>query len=224
MLDGFRNSIWASCWLSMLVVFWISDSAHSQSSSKADREQLAKSHAKRLQSGILLIRLESQRNKINTLEQLKEKQSHKREYWDKKMEEAINDRNEYVLQLYSAIHDEFQVAEVGYLWDYETKQLREADTIFYRKHPFDQDLAFVECGRKDWYLLTDDNTGLSGPEHYRILDQELHLVPHPFPSKWRKNTSMGALLYGFGLRKSPEKNLRKLVKKMNQQISNLCIY
>ena len=144
----------------------------------------AEEHIQRLHEGVLLIRLQTNQNKINALESLLDSSSidtKDAEKIQKTLNKTIAETNEKNNNIVTAFDSEYAFSEYAFFFDKDSKGVFEGDI-----KPLGSDLETpVEIDHTEpLYILAVGRTQETSRDGYVILDGELDEVPRPFPSNY----------------------------------------
>lgn len=175
-------------------------------------EKAARNHIRRLEKGILLVRLPSQRKQIKHLKQELQNLAKNSEAYAEKKEKLITLRKRTQIRnnrLIAAFQKTFDFCDYAFFYDYQT------DTILSSKW---HSIAFKQKGKPGKAIAPDQpryvlDVGESYLKRYHrsyegmvIRDTTLHVIKPPFPAKIPNMKTFQFL----GLQKKPKRMVRKL--------------
>jgi hypothetical protein len=182
-----------------------------------NKNQQAMFHTRQLKNGVLLIRLPSQRNKLDKLRELAGREGENQVYWQQQYDKAREETLAYQKLICQAFAQEYRFSKVMYIYDYQVPSLQDGQPL-----PLLDAADAVESTSFDpkgtvWYLFSDQ---LDSKEtaYFRIFDKNFQLTSAPFPGKWRKNDIWNVAVSMFDARHPTQKSLKKMAKKLNRKL------
>jgi hypothetical protein len=137
-----------------------------------------------LRTGILIVRMPSSRNKIDTLEALiaRAKDDNQRSRLQQIRDEAIEDRNTLLTDYRLAFRDHYHFSEVVYYFDYDAHDLGSA--LYFNLEGEKIDLQTFHD--KPLFYLHFERTEDSKIDALVIYDADLKRIPSPFPNNFSR--------------------------------------
>jgi hypothetical protein len=206
----------------LLWVFVFGPSYPSNGQSRGANAQMeAMRHAGQLKKGILFVRLQSNRNKLNKLDELAKSDPQRSERWRKAYVETAAQTRAAHLLLAEAISENYHFSKVAYIYDFQVPDLRGMSTVEAIIDMNSGASQTIDLQSTNWYLLTDDPTLGEGPEMYRLLDKNLRILESPFPARFRKNSVWNVMIGAFNPKIDRHRNKAKLFQKWNLRLMKL---
>jgi hypothetical protein len=186
-------------------------------------DQLAIYHARNLRQGTLIIRLHSQRSKLEKLKALSEKQGPDQAYWMQQYENTLSELEKNYSVISEAFSREYRHSKICYIFDYQMPELLRGESISARIRPDSSATIMLNPTSDTWYLFTDYIESVE-MGHYYILDKSFKPIPAPFPGKMRKNSVWNVFLSIFDKKQSPQRDHMRMIQKFNAKLNRLDPY
>ncbi len=183
-------------------------------------DQLAVYHARNLRQGTLIIRLPSQRSKLEKLKALSEKKGPDQSYWVDQYENALGELAKSNDEIADAFSREYRYSKICYIYDYQLPELSRGESIAARIKPDSSATILLNPTLDTWYLFTDYIESVE-MGHYYIMDKSFKPIPSPFPGKMRKNSVWNVFLSIFDKKQSPRRDHKRMIKKFNTKLNRL---
>lgn len=188
-------------------------------STRENRHINAEEAIKKLRNGYLLVRLTSDKRKVEELKrQVAANPSDKK--IAKKLANTIAQRKEFNDKLRSAFSDHYDFSKVLYFYDYDAKKLLAGDMagIFLNdSFEIDSDISLTTT---DFLVLSEGSAGDSGIEAYIVHNANLEPLTKPFPYYYRRNDFFKVFFSVFDSKSSKYRSHDKVVKDINESFYN----
>ncbi len=184
---------------------------------RAERQQIAADAILRLRNGgVLLVRLPSERNKINALRNMADADPGKAVRLHREIEKITAENQASNQLLMQAFQESFKFCAAYFFYDYDTGRIRSGDWSGVFLDMSGEPDPAIEPGSREFLVLSEGLAGESGRSSYIVMDEHLEMVPGPFPSSFRKNNFMNVVIGVFDPTVETHRNHRKLVRKINK--------
>ncbi len=178
-------------------------------------------HIEALKDGVLIVRLNSNRKKMDVLASLAEKDSPNKKSYQEKLDKTRYETETFNKQLAQAFKQNYVFSKVVYIYDFQVPDLKKTQTIEVISDIESGEKYFLESNSIDWYLLSDDNTYNPGPESYRLFDSKMEQMPKGFPGQWRKNDFWHVIIGIFNHKKSKHRDMDLMLQSWNRELFHL---
>lgn len=212
--------------LGSLFMLFITFPAFSQAAAEISPERRGSRAINALKEGVLIIRLESNHNKIKKMEELagsKEVDSTTRRRLQRQAaeEREITKRNN--MKLTYAFFHHYRFSDVLFMYDKNARELKSGTQsgIFLNKDLEPASEINLE-GRPFLILYTGiaDQSSTTGVESYLVMDQDFKTLEKPFPY-YLPIKNMGSFFDGFlGSKTISKKSAYKVALKFNKRFEN----
>ncbi len=203
----------------LLIVHW-----GEQATAQTKREALvlpAVKEAWSLRSGVLVIRLVSDRRKEMTLLELAgENPSPDNKYFKKAVALRAN-RDSVNRDFIQEFRKHYTFSRIEFFYDYDTPKVKSGENSGFFLDP---DLSLnpeINIEGLDRFVMTEDFLKSSGPEYYYILNDAFTLPPPYFPSRFRKNNFWNVFFSIFDPRIDKSRPVVKIANKVNDELNSL---
>lgn len=211
-----RFKAWMTSLVFAMVVFTIPDALQAQITS-LNKNQMATYHTRQLKNGVLLIRLSSQRNKLDKLREFAGREGENQAYWQQQYDEAREETLANQKLISQAFAQEYRFSKVMYIYDYQVPLLKGGQPIPLLEMADAEETTMFDPNGTIWYLLSDQLDSKETP-YFRIFDKNFQLTAPPFPGKWRKNDIWNVAISMFDARHPTQKSLKKMAKKLDRKL------
>jgi hypothetical protein len=175
-------------------------------------------HIEALKSGILIVRLNSNRRKMEALTSLAEKDTLNKKSYQDKLDKTRLETETFNKKLALAFKQNYVFSKVVYIYDFQVPELKKSPTIEVISDMESGEKYLLEVNGTDWYLLSDDNTYNPGPESYRLFDRQMEQMPKGFPGQWKKNDFWHVLIGVFNHKKSKHRDMDLMLQNWNKEL------
>jgi hypothetical protein len=211
-----RFKAWIGPLVFAMVLFSIPDALQAQVVS-LNKNQMATYHTRQLKNGVLLIRLPSQRNKLDKLSEFAGREGENQAYWQQQYNIAREETLAYQKQISLAFSQEYRFSKVMYIYDYQVPLLKDGQPIPLLDMADAEETTIFDPNSTIWYLFSDQLDSKETP-YFRIFDKNSQPTAPPFPGKWRKNNIWNVAISMFDARHPTQKSLKKMAKKLNRKL------
>jgi hypothetical protein len=178
-------------------------------------------HIEALRNGVLIVRLTSNRKKMEVLASMAAKESDEKKAYQKKYEKTRLETEAFNKKLAQAFKQNYVFSKVVYIYDYQVPDLKKSPNIEVITNMESGERLVLDLSAQRWYLLSDDNTYNPGPESYRLFDRQMNQMPKGFPGHWRKNDFWYVLISVFNHNKSKHRDMDHMLKTWNNELFKL---
>jgi len=158
-----------------------------------ESEVVSSKHIQRLKDGVLLVRLESNQKKFETITKALDRASNPKDSlaWAMELEDTMIETAQRQYTITDAVSEEYRFSDVAYFMDFDTRAILDRT-----KNPLKADLKTEVTldSDKPVYILFHGHTPESKIDGYVILNSNLNNIPRPFPNN--VSTSGLAALFG----------------------------
>lgn len=139
---------------------------------------------KELRKGTLIIRIPTNKPKIDTLTAMLSRSTDhkKKDQIEKQLNQAIQERDTLFADYINAFKNNFDFCTVGYIFDYEAKDLNAAN-YYNLEHEL---IAVADLSEKPLYYLYFDRTSDSKIDALVIYNRNIQEIPSPFPNNFSR--------------------------------------
>ena len=196
--------------------------SYTQQEGVASREEVRVDGAeaiKTLKDGYLLVRLTSDKRKIEELERQVAAYPSDRKL-SKKLANTIAYRIEFNEKLKEGFEEHYDFSKVLYFHDYDAKKLLAGDRRgIFLNESFEVD-PDISLGTEDFLVLSEGSAGDSGIEAYIVHDSKMDPLEKPFPYYYRRNDFFKVIFSVFDSKSAKYRNHTKVVKDINESFLN----
>jgi len=192
-----------------------------KANNRYSRIQKANEQFEVLETGFLIIALPSKQKKITAIESLLEEDEmseKSRKVMEKRLEQARQEQQDQGIQIQSAIRSNYTLGASLFIFQHHIDELLalNRDGIF-----LDESLKpdfGINLDDKAFLLLKFGPVGASKMDAIYLVNQDLELIPSPFPSPIRFN-SLGYMMDRvFASSGAFEENLERVIKRLNKKL------
>jgi hypothetical protein len=171
-----------------------------------------------LKEGVLIIKLISDRKKIDVLKQQIKANPNDRKT-QKELTRTIEHRNDFNQNLINGIKMEYSFSQVYYMYDYYASKLVQGvrTGIF-----LDDQLQPIDINLKDKsiFVLGEGKAGESGIQAFIVHSDNMKPLAKPFPYYFKRNDFFKVFFSIFDSKSSKYRNLGKMARDMNRSFEN----
>lgn len=180
-----------------------------------DKRSISFEHIRQLKDGALLVRLISDRKKIEALEQQSKAYPNDKKIAGK-LEKAKVDRNEFNLNWIAELKANYYFSKLYFFYDYDSKLVNSnVRSGYFLNDNLDVDKE-IKVEEPYIYILSEGTAGESGIAAFMMYDQNLKILEKPFPYYFKKN-NFWKVLFGVFDSKSPRhRDLDILATEINE--------
>ncbi len=177
--------------ISSLLITALSMNAQQAFNTKEDKIT-ATSHIKALNTGVLLVRLPSNRKKIEALEKTLDQDLTNKEYKNvlKTLNRTLKETEKLHSGIISAMESVYSFSLFGFFMDYDTRQVLEGSGKLYHA---DMETEFELNKAASAYVLSVGSTTETPINAFLVMDLDLHILAQPFPSQISRSGLAGLL-------------------------------
>ena len=179
LIIGYKLTTYKQIWVAIWLVLGLYNAPlHAQGMEPAEA-------IKALREGYLIIRLPSYRAKIDTLESiiLRTQDSNNRHRLERLLNETIETRDSLQAGYLRAFSNHYHFSKVAYVYDYDARNLEKA--TFFNLNG--NSLNRAEFAGVPIFYLYFERTAESKIDGLVIYDQQLKIVPRPFPNNFTRS-------------------------------------
>ena len=200
----------------LLYLFWISSIASGQSNRplKSPDRIKAENAIQQLKEGVLVVKLISDRKKIEVLNQNVVNNPNNAKA-RKELERTIQHRQEFNENLIQGLKDEYYFSSVVYMYDFEaTKLVQGVRTGIFMNDELQK--TDIDLTGKTIFVLGEGKAGESGIQAFIVHSDNMKPLEKPFPYYFKRNDFFKVFLSIFDSKSSKYRNLGKMAKDMNK--------
>lgn len=173
----------------------------------------ATAHIKALKKGVLLVRLPSNRKKIDALEKTLEDSLSQRDYKNvsKTLNRTLKETEKLHTGIISAMGSVYSFSLYGFFMDYDTRDLMEGNGKLYHG---DMKTAFELNKEASVYIMSVGRTTETPIDAFLVMNSDLDILPQPFPSQISRSGFAG--LFG-----NDASHIKRLNKKLWRYYNSL---
>lgn len=205
-----------------LALIFFPEITYTQQEIATSREVLrvdAEEAIKTLKGGYLLVRLTSDKRKIEELERQVSANPSDRKL-AKKLASTIAHRREFNEKLTEGFEEHYDFSKVLYFYDYDAKKLLAGDRSGIFLNDFFEVDPDLSLDTEDFLVLSEGSAGDSGIEAYIVHDSLMDPLAKPFPYYYRRNDFFKVFFSVFDSKSPKYRNHTKVVKDMNESFYN----
>ncbi|RLD22151.1 MAG: hypothetical protein DRI69_02060 [Bacteroidetes bacterium] len=178
-----------------------------------DDKITATTHIKTLNKGVLLVRLPSNRKKIEALQKTLEQDLSEREFKNvsKTLNRTLDETEKLHTGIISAMESAYSFSSFAFFMDYDTREVLEGKSKLYQA---DMKAEFELDKTTAVYILSVGRTTETTIDAFLVMDSALNILPQPFPSQISRSGFAG--LFG-----NDTSHIKRLNKKLWRYFNSL---